>query len=258
MAQRTRGGRSESVIEGMLAVARYHREHERFHSMNALQQAADLRRDSNALKVVAQRWLRAAEAAPSSIDYSDPRFRAVGCEDLNDPAAIATTGILFMEGEPEPRELVQLKMKLFGMSEGLGRVSAWLAEKMDAGWERESALLTPELASAAQPRFAALTHTTLAGLKLGVVSRLLKAALATLGAGELVPAAIRKDLRGSAQLMLAASWLLDEASSVLAEQATDIARSDPEWTAYIEELEARETKLTLGRATGATDDEGEE
>jgi hypothetical protein len=228
---------NEPALEGMLAVARYHREHERFHSMNGLQQAAELRRESNALKVLAERWFQAAEAPPSSIDYSDPRFQAAGCEDLNDRAAIATTGILFMEGESEPRELLQLKMKLMGVAEGLARTSLWLGEKMEAGWERESVLLTPELATAARPRFMALKHTTLAGVKFGVVARLLRAALAALSSQELVPSAVRKDLKGMAQLVLTASWLLDEAAGLLAEQATDVARSDPEWTTYMAELE---------------------
>jgi hypothetical protein len=233
---------NEPALEGMLAVARYHREHERFHSMNGLQQAAEIRRESNALKVLAERWFQAAEAPPSSIDYSDPRFQAAGCEDLNDRAAIATTGILFMEGESEPRELIQLKMKLLGVSEGLARTSEWLAEKMDAGWERESVLLTPALASAARARFMALKHTTLAGAKFGVVARLLRAALTALSAQELVPSAVRKDLRGMAQLLLTTSWLLDEAAGLLAEQASDVARSDPEWTEYIAELEGHRAK----------------
>jgi len=226
-------------LAGMFAVAQYHREHERFHSMNGLQQAADLRRDSNALKVLANRWSQAAEAGPSTIDYSDPRFRAAGCEDLNDKAAIATTGILFMEGEAEPAELLQLKAKLSGMADGLAQASFWLSEKMDAGWERESVLLTADMASAARPRLVALEHTTLAALKMGVVARLLKAAVAALSAHELVPASIRKDPIGAAQLFLTASWLLDEAASLLADQANDMARSDPEWTEYMAELQGR-------------------
>jgi len=223
----------------MFAVAEYHREHERFHSMSGLQQAADLRKDSNALKVLANRWFRAAETEPSTIDYADPRFRAAGCEDLNDKAGIATTGILFMEGEGEPAELLQLKAKLSGMAEGLARASFWLSEKMDAGWERESVLLTAEMASAARPRLVALEHTTLAALKMGVVARLLRAAVTALSAQELVPASIRKDPSGTAQLFLTASWLMDEAAGLLADQANDMARSDPEWTEYMTELQSR-------------------
>ncbi|MPY95274.1 MAG: hypothetical protein GEV08_20120 [Acidimicrobiia bacterium] len=250
MAKEATGrGPDGAALEGMLAVARFHREHERFHSMNGLEQAAEIRRDSNALKVLAQRWLEAAESGRSTLDYDDPRFQAAGCDDLNDKAAVATTGILFMEGESEPPEIGQMKTKLSGMAAGFDRTAGWLAQKMEAGWERESALLTPELASAAQPRFAALARTTLTGLGLGVVSRLLEAAVTALSAQVLVPAAVRKDLVGSAQLLLAASWLLDEASSVLAEQAADIARSDPSWTAYIEDLQAREP---TGPPPGAT------
>jgi hypothetical protein len=225
------------AIAGMLQVARYHRQHERYHSLSGLENAAALRRDANALKVLADTWLRAAEQPPPDVDYSDAAFRAAGCEDLSDPAAVATTGILFMEGEGEPRELTQLKGKLWAISDSMGRVSGWLAEKMEAGWEREMRLLTPELAESARPRFMALTRTTMSGVKFGVVARLMGAALEALNAVEFRPDAIRKDLRGSAMLVRTAGWLLDEAAAVLAEQAADLGRSDPDWTDYISGLE---------------------
>ncbi|MFF1359154.1 hypothetical protein [Streptomyces sp. NPDC058297] len=43
----------------MLAVARAHREHERYHSLLKLEHAVSLRRDANTLKVLADRWLEA-------------------------------------------------------------------------------------------------------------------------------------------------------------------------------------------------------
>jgi hypothetical protein len=224
-------------LDGLVAVARWHREHERFHSMNALQNAADLRRSSNALKVLARRWLDGHDAEPASFPVADPLFRAAGCEELNDPGSVATTGVLFMEGESEPAELTQMKLELAGMAAGFDNWSAWLAEKMAPAWERESVLLTSTLASAAQPRFAALTRTTRTGAALGLVARLLHAAGWAIAAHPLAPRDIRGDPAGSAQRLLAASWLLDEASSTLAETAADLARSDPDWTAYLAALD---------------------
>jgi hypothetical protein len=228
---------SPEAIAGMLQIARYHREHERYHSLTGLENAAALRRDANALKVLADTWLRAAERPRREIDYSADAFRAAGCEDLSDPSAVATTGILFMEGEGEPRELTQLKGKLWAISETMARVSGWLAEKMEAGWEREMHLLTPELADSARPRFMALTRTTMSGVRFGVAARLMSATLEALNAVEFRPEALRKDLRGSAMLVRTAGWLLDEAAAVLAEQAADLTRSDPDWTDYIAALE---------------------
>jgi hypothetical protein len=224
-------------LDGLVAVARWHREHERFHSMNALQDAADLRRHSNALKLLARRWLDDHDEESASFSVTDPLFRAAGCEDLNDPGSVATTGVLFMEGESEPAELSQMKLKLAGMAAGFDEVSAWLAEKMAPAWERESVLLTSTLTSAAQPRFATLTRTTRAGTALGLVARLLHAAVGAIAAQPLAPSDVRGDPGGSAQRLLAASWLLDEASSTLAETAADLARSDPDWTAYLAALD---------------------
>lgn len=228
-------------IEGMLQVARFHRQHERYHSLSGLENAAALKRDSNALKVLADHWFRSADTPRTGIDYQDPAFRAAGCEDLSDPTAVATTGILFMEGEGEPRELTQMKGKLWAISDSLGKVSGWLAEKMDAGWDREKQVLTSELAAAAQPRFMALTRTTLAGAKFGVAARLMDAALHALNTLDFRPEALRKDLRGAAGVVRAASYLLDEAAALLAEQAAQLGLSDPDWTAYIDELEAMST-----------------
>jgi hypothetical protein len=223
-------------LDGLVAVARWHREHERFHSMHALQEATDLRRHSNALKLLARRWLDLGDdqgGNPASFPVTDPLFRAAGCEDLNDPGSVATTGVLFMEGESEPAELTQMKLTLEGMAAGFDHWSTWLAEKMAPAWERESQVLTSTLTSAAPSRFATLTRTTRVGTALGLVARLLHTAVGALAALPLAPRDVRADPASSAHRLLAASWLLDEASSTLAESAADLARSDPDWTAYL-------------------------
>jgi len=225
-------------LDGLVAVARWHREHERYHSMNALYDAAQLRRHSNALKLLARRWLEGHDGEPAAFPVSDPLFRAAGCDDLNDPGSVATTGVLFMEGESEPAELIQMKQALAGMAGGFDDVSTWLGEKMAPAWERESLLLTSTLTSAAQPRFATLARTTRAGDALGLVARLLHAAVGAIAAHPLEPGDVRRDPTGSAHRLLAASWLLDEASSTLAEMAADLARSDPDWTAYLDALDS--------------------
>jgi hypothetical protein len=229
-----------ATIEGMLNIARYHREHERFHSMNGLETAMDLRRDANALKLLAERWLTVDEdAASPAVDYQDALFRAVGCADLNDRTAVATTGILFMEGEQEPQESTQTKERLRGTAAGLATASAWLAEKMDAAWEREQALLTSGFADAVHPRLMALTRTTLTGAKLGVVARLLGAASAALERQDLTPSGIRENRRDAGCLLLTASWLIDRAAALMAEQSADLSLSDPDWTRSIQTLESR-------------------
>jgi hypothetical protein len=129
-----------------------------------------------------------------------------------------------------------MKHTLAGMATGFGHWATWLAEKMAPAWERESRLLTSTLASAAPPRFATITRATRTGTALGLVARLLHAAVEAIAAQPLAPRDVRDDPAGSARRLLAASWLIDEASSTLAEASADLARSDPDWTAYLAAL----------------------
>lgn len=227
-----------SKVAGMIQIAKYHREHERFYAMQELELAADLRKDSNALKVLADGWLKAAsEPIRDRSQREHSELRTAGCKDLSDLTAVATTGILFMEGEGEPIEFPRLKTKLAAASESLRQTSDQLKVHMDAAWEREVALLTAEFADAAYHRFEILTRTTLAGQKKEVAGRLIATANTALGSQDFSPETVRADLTGAAKLVRTASWLLDMAVEVLSNQAGEYGLLDPNWTAYVEELE---------------------
>lgn len=237
-----------SARRGMAEVARFHREHERFHSLHGLERAVELRQESNKLKILADRWFAAAapgsdasgNGAPAgaAFDASDPRFRAAGCADLNQRGAIAAIGVLFMEGESEPRELVDLRRRLRSYADEYVQSSAWLSEKMDAGWKREQALLSPDYAHLAGTRFAVLTRTTMSAATMSVVGRLLGAAAETIEAMDLRPEAVRVDLGGNAALLRSLSWIVDHAAALLARQGAELGLSDPDWTRYLEALDA--------------------
>jgi hypothetical protein len=236
-----------TTIDNLLRVARAHRQHERFYAMQGLEAAAALRRDANALKALAEHWLEAPTDAAPAID--DPRFRAAGSPDLNADAATAGAGILFMEGENEPTELTALKRTLAGVATEHAATSTWLLDMVDRAWDREAILLKPGTASAAFRRHLTVTRTALTAGKLGVAGRLVAAAHAALSAQDFRPAAIRADRRGAAEIVRTAAWLLDAATAVLAEQASQLGYSDADWTAYIEELE----RLVDGEVAQASD-----
>jgi hypothetical protein len=242
------------AIESLLQVARAHRRHERFYAMEGLEVAAALRRDANALRALADRWLEEPTDAAPAID--DPRFRAAGCADLNADAATASTGILFMEGEQEPAELAALKRKLSAFAAEQAEISKWLLDMMEHAWGREAILLRPGTATAGFRRHLTVTRTALTAGKLGVSARLAGAAQAALSAQDFRPAAIRADRHGAAEMARTAAWLLDAATAVLAEQASQLGYSDADWTAYIEQLErfgisdARQPGNQDGPATG--------
>lgn len=224
---------NEKEVGELLEIARAHREHERYHSMAKLEQAAALRRDSNALKVLADRWLQVPVAADPGVGGEHD---ARGCEDLNGPAAVTTTGILFMEGEPRPGELTAMLARFEDAAHEYERLSRWLAEKMAGAWPRLGSLLTPELIEAARPRFAALARTTAAGSAYGLAARLLTAAASAMRNQDLTPAGVRADPVGAAAMLRTSGRLVDMAAAVIAEAAAGLGLSDPDWTSFIATL----------------------
>lgn len=226
-------------LENLLRIARYHRQHERYYAIEGFEQAAELRRDASALRALADRWMAGEAVGGATGSYSDPELQAAGCEDLNDPAALATAGILFMEGESEPAEISGLKVKLAGLRDTYTKMGRWLEEKMDAGWRRESALLNPEYADVAYGRHMVLMRTTLSASKMVVAGRLIGAAHDALAPQDHKPANVRSDPEGAGRLLRTTAWLMDAAAALVAEQAGDLGASDPGWTRYIEELTAR-------------------
>jgi hypothetical protein len=229
------------TTDDLLRIARYHREHERYYAIEGFEQAAALRRDASALRALADRWIATDAAGDASERYADPQLQAAGCEDLNDPAALATTGVLFMEGESEPAEIAALKRKLAGLRDRYGNAGRWLADKMDAAWRREAALLNRDHADIAYARHMALTRTTLAAAKMAVAGRLIGAAHAALAPQEHTPANVRSDPRGTGRVLRTIAWMLDAAAALIAEQAADVGSSDPHWTEYIDGLTSRST-----------------
>jgi hypothetical protein len=229
------GAPDQTAIDDLLNVARAHRQHERYYAMRGLEDAAALRRDANALKALAERWLEPANGVAGAID--DPRLHAAGCPDLNASAATANAGILFMEGEGEPFELTALKRKLSGVASEHAAVSTWLLDMTGRAWDREAVLLKPATATAAYRRHMIITRTSLTAGKLAVAARLIGAAHTTLSEQDFRPPAIRADRLGAARLVRTAAWLLDAATAVLAEQASQLGYSDADWNTYIDELE---------------------
>ncbi|QKG22359.1 hypothetical protein [Actinomadura verrucosospora] len=215
---------------GMLQVARAHREHERFHSLAKLEEAAALRRDSNVLKMLADHW---SDAGAMRAGPADPRHGAVGCPDLNGPAVVTATGVLFMEGESEPAELTAMKARLGEAGTRYRRLSRWLAQEMEAEWPRLAVLTTPRHIAAARARFMALTRTTAAGDAYGLAAHLLTTAAAALRDQDLTPAGVRAGPATAAAMLRNASWLVDTAAGVIAEAAARLGASDPDWTAFI-------------------------
>lgn len=215
-------------------IATYHREHERFYTFYEMKEALDICGESNRLKTVATVWIDEAPLAALSGDFADPRFQAVGCVDLNALRAIAGIGVLFMEGEQEPAEIRRIKANLAYLAQEWTRSGAWLAEKMQTAWARESILLRDDAIHAAEPRFATIAtnwrgarHAELSGKCLGL-------ALEILSALDLSPAGVRARRRESGRRLLDAAWVMDQAVQVTGRRACDLGENEMRWTRYLE------------------------
>ncbi|HEV8439580.1 MAG TPA: hypothetical protein VGT40_15940 [Methylomirabilota bacterium] len=226
-------------------IARFHREHERFYTMTQMAAAADLSREANKLKIVADVWLEdRSPAAEAQVDFSDPRYQAAGCTDLNALRAIAAIGVLFMEGQGEPAEIRGLKAKLRGMGVAMQASGQWLAEKMDAAWERESVLFTAELVDAAWPRFQTIVTNWRGSRSTMLAGKLMLLAVECLERIDFTPAAIRADRQRGGRYLRTAGWILDKAAQVLATSGADLADNDIHWTDYREILKRTATTTT--------------
>ena len=228
---------SQSDREVLANIATYHREHERFYTQNQLALAADLSREANRLKVVADVWLKPASAPKPSVDFNDPRYQAAGCDDLNALSAIAGIGVLFMEGQGEPAEIRGLKAKLRGQAMAMQGAGQWLSEKMDAAWDREAVVFTPDLIDAAWARYATIVTNWRGSRDMVLTGKLMQLAVECLDKIDFTPAAIRADRATAGKFLRTAGWILDEAARVLARSGAHLGENDLHWTEYLEVLE---------------------
>src|SRR5262245_18347868 len=224
-------------LGAMRNIATYHREHERYDTMSQLELAADLAREANRLKIVADTWLRSDASPGGPVDYADPRFQASSCPDLNALPAIAAIGAPLMEGEGEPAEIRALKGKLMGIGMGLATAGQWLASKMDAAWDRESVLLTPEPVDAAWPRFQTIVTSWRGSRDMELAAKLLSVAVDGLGKIDFSPAEVRANRVHLAKMLRTVGWIIDHAARLLARSAASLGENDEAWTQYLSVLD---------------------
>jgi hypothetical protein len=140
-------------------------------------------------------------------------------------------------GAPPPAEIRALKGKLTGIGMGLASAGQWLATKMDAAWDRESVLLTPELVDAAWPRFQTIVTNWRGSREMELVGKLLGVAVECLGKIDFSPAAVRADREYSAKMVRTVGWLIDLAGRCLARSAASLGENDEAWTQYLAALD---------------------
>lgn len=227
-----------SHVAALDNIATCHREHERYYTVHKYESAAELAREANKLRVVADVWL-CGDKAPGSYpgtDFDLPEFRPIGCDDLNPLPAIAGIGILFMEGQGEPAEIRMLKARFSARGGGAVQAGEWLAGMMAAAWLRESVLLCEKYADAARPRYRTIATNWIGSLETVLSGRLLMLAVGHMNAIDFTPKAIRARKVESARTLALAAGIIGLAANLEAASAVDLSGNDECWTSYRAQL----------------------
>jgi len=217
-------------LRAIFNLARYHRAHERFYAHEPLMRAIELQGASRVLTTLADRWAEASDADGGQIGA-----RFAGCEDLNEPAAIASDGVLFMEGEGEPAELGRLKRDLAAMADDCEATGEWLAEAMEASWAAAAGLRHPGLADLLGERHRIIANDWQAASLSVLVSRLVRRAGDILSLLDLTPSGIRADLAGPRMLpgsIHSAAELLGRAADLATESAGLVNDNERRWRVF--------------------------
>lgn len=228
--------RHDPLLVAVENLSRYHREHEKFYAEAPLHDAISLQRSSRTLMALAEHWSVAHPA-------TDPlHVRFAGATDLNDERAIETSGVLFMEGDEPPAEIVSLRRDLDGMADDFRRSGEWLSTGMEAAWGAAAALLEhPELAGVLGERHRIISNDWLNGATALMIAHLIERSASMLDRVDFTPAGVRADMAGPRVFpayLYSACELLDRAADLAAQSAAIVHDNERRWRVFRERLAA--------------------
>ncbi|MGY1616193.1 hypothetical protein ACI797_05555 [Geodermatophilus sp. SYSU D00691] len=235
-------GAGNPLLEAALNLARFHKEHERFHASAPLETALRLQRHARALLALADRW---TTVAPAEHRAGSP---FAGADDLNSEAATALDGVLFMEGEGRPAELTAMIGELRADGEAFARGGEWLVHAMQASWQLAAAMLEFDgLADVMGERHRIISNDWLAAHEQSLVGTLLARAADMLDRVELTPAAVRADLAGPRVVprrLYAVAEVVSRAADLCCESAALVHDNERRWRVTRERTEQLVREMT--------------
>lgn len=222
--------RDNPLLQAVLNLAKFHRDHEKFYSSSPREQAVVLQRHARTLQALADRWTTV-----------EPSTRAVlspfeGAEDLNAPDATQLDGVLFLEGEGEPPEITRLIRDLRALADDARTSGEWLAAAMQASWDMAAALVAvDELADVMGERHRIIANDWQAANLTALAGRLLLRAAEMLQRVDFTPAALRADLAGprvSAACLYSAAEIIGHAAELCCDAAGAEHDSERRWRMF--------------------------
>lgn len=230
----TAGAAYSPLLDAVLNLSRFHREHEKFYASAPRERGVVLQRHARTLHALADRW---STATPST---EAPLSPYAGSDDLNDPAALQLEGVLFMEGEGTPAELASLIRDLRATAEDYAGTGDWLANAMQASWDIAAALVDiPGLEDLLGDRHRIIANDWLAANTSALIAKQLVRAADILDKIDYTPAALRADLAGprrSPSLLHSAAEIINRAADLCSDSAGLVNDNERRWRAFRERV----------------------
>jgi hypothetical protein len=226
--------RSSPLLDAILNLSRFHREHEKFYASSPRERAVALQRHARTLHALADRW---STTSPSNAPALSP---FAGAEDLNDLAALQLDGVLFMEGEGEPAELTHLIRDLRSTAQDYIDTGDWLARAMQASWDIGASLVgISGLEDLLGDRHRIIANDWLAAHMSVLIGRQLGRAAEILDAVDFSPAALRADIAGpgrSSALLHSAAEIINRAADLCSDSAGLVNDNERRWRLFHERV----------------------
>jgi hypothetical protein len=222
------------LLDAILNLSTFHREHEKFYASSPRELAVTLQRHARTLQALADKW---AVAGPPTRRAFSPYE---GAEDLNSPAAIQLDGVLFMEGEGRPTEITHLIRDLRTAAQDQRDTGEWLATAMRASWDMATTLVGIDgLAGVLGERHRIIANDWQAAQLNELMSHLLDRAADILERVDFDPAALRADLadgRVSIALLYSAAEIISHASDLCSDSAGLVHDNERRWRTFHQQV----------------------
>ncbi|MFC4786024.1 hypothetical protein ACT8ZV_16215 [Nocardioides sp. MAHUQ-72] len=224
------------LLEAMLNLTKYHREHEKFYGSSPREFAVVLQRHARSLQALADTW---AAASPPGRAALSPYEGAV---ELNSDGALQLDGVLFMEGGAPPTEIAHLVRDLRTAAQDQREIGEWLATAMGASWDVASAVLgVAGLADVLGERHRIIANDWQAAEMSALAGRVLDRAADILDRVDFSAPALRADLaagRVSVGLLYSAAEMVDHAADLLSDSAELVHGNERRWRVFRERVAA--------------------
>jgi hypothetical protein len=233
------------LLQAILNLSKFYRDHEKFYASSRRELAVTMQRHARSLQALADQWAAAGPAAPAPFSPYE------GAEDLNSPAALQLDGVLFMEGEGRPAEITHLIRDLHAAAEDQRDIGQWLARAMQASWDMAVALAgIGGLADMPGERHRIIANNWQAAHMTTLMSHILDRAADILDQTDFTPEALRADLAGekvSASRLYSAAELISHAADLCSDSAGLVHDNERGWRTFRQ----RVSELTAASHNGA-------